>query len=121
MITSLKIAKVVHLTALKFATAKSVIGIGALVAAGATGMVATEHFEPDYIDATVALVARSIDAETGLSTQGVASESVLPTLGDSQQMNPSDARATIATGVTGINLRKIRPSNEVAEEISVAQ
>lgn len=121
MITSLKIAKVVHLTALKFGTAKSVIGVGALVAAGATGMVGTEHFEPDYIDAALVLVANTIDAETGLSTQVIAGESALPTLGDSQQMDSADAGATIATGVTGVKLRKIRLSNELAEEISVAQ
>lgn len=121
MISSLKIAKVVHLTALKFAAAKSVIGVGALVVAGTTGIVATSHVEPDYIYNGLALVAQTVDAETGLTTQGVAGEPVGASLVDSQQMSSTGARATIATGVTGIKLRKIPVSNEAAEEISIAQ
>ena len=38
MITSVNIAKVIHLAALKFATAKSVIGVGWAVAAGVNRM-----------------------------------------------------------------------------------
>ena len=79
MITSLKIANVIHLAALKFAAAKSVVGVGVVMAASATGMIVTEQVEPDYIDAAVVLINQTIDAETGLSTQALTGEYALPT------------------------------------------
>lgn len=114
MITSLKVAKVLHLAALKIGTAKSVIGVGALVAATATGIVVTEQVEPDHMDAAVALINQAIDAETGLSTPVVAGESVL-------LINSLDSQGTIATGVSNIKLKKIIVGNGEVEEVSVAQ
>ena len=80
MITSLKIAKLTHLAALKISAAKSVIGIGVLMASTATGIVVTEQVEPDYVDAAVSLISKAVDTETGLSAQEVVGGSALPTL-----------------------------------------
>ena len=121
MITSLKIAKVVHLTALKFTAAKSVIGVGALVAAGATGMVVTEQLGPDYIDAAVVLIAHAVAAEAGLPTEVVAGESIDPVLLSSKLMNSSDARGTISTDAGIVKSRKIRASDEETGARSVAK
>lgn len=121
MITSLKVAKVIHLAALKFAAAKSVVGVGVMVAASATGMAVTEKVVPDYIEAAVTLINQTIDAETGISTQARANESLLRTLAASQKQELSDAQGTITTGVASIRLKKMPVSTDAAEEVSVAQ
>jgi hypothetical protein len=121
MITSLKVAKVIHLAALKFAAAKSVVGVGVMVAASATGMAVTEQVVPDYIEAAVTLINQTIDAETGISTQARANESLLRTLAASQKQELSDAQGTITTGVASIRLKKMPVSTDAAEEVSVAQ
>ena len=56
MISSLKIAHVLHLAVLKAAAAKAAIGVGVLVAGAGTGLVATDILGPDYLDSVSALI-----------------------------------------------------------------
>ena len=114
MITSFKIAKVFHLAAFKIGAAKSAIGVGALVAATATGIVVTEQAEPNEMDVAVVLINQVIDAETGLSTAIMDRKSV-------EVLDSLDPPGTITTGVQNIMLKKIAVSGAEAEEVSVAQ
>ena len=121
MITSLKIAKIAHLTALKFSATKSIFGIGVLAVSTATGVVAIKQFEPDYIDAAVALVNQAAERETGLTTLAFTDGTASSALATSVGITSSNALGTIETGVGGIRLNRIPLNNESAEDVPISQ
>ena len=121
MITSLKIAKIAHLTALKFSATKSIFGIGVLAVSTATGVVAMKQFEPDYMDAALALVNQAAESETGFATPAFLTGTAPSAVAASVGITSSIALGTVETGVGSIRLNRIPLNKENPEEVPISQ
>ncbi len=107
MLSTVKIAQLAHVGALKVFAAKTAIGAGMIAGTAATGFVAYTGLPPDYLSGASELINRAVMTEASTTADAPARDEGRPA--DPQSLGPVDPSTASPLGTSVLRMDQVTP------------